>query len=265
MQHATRPTRRLWLSRSLYLVCVLLLNLGATACQTTATASDDPIRIKFFRVDDGSEISTSPIAVSSSMSFKCNATVEPVSSLASIHQRIWLDYSMAVDNAYTPNPTGQKFLIENIPYEFNYGVLKGVVSQVRVQVEAQEFNGTKHEAHLTFVVTSSGEASRFRFFDLIESTDAAPGTSVTIRPYYQPSTVTHTVNSMQIFRTDGADAEKLVEALTGVDFFYYQTGFLREYTFTVPNLPAGATIKHRFAMEASDGLHYELSHVTHVK
>ena len=235
-------------------------------CQSSATtAGADSVHIQFFRTDDGSEISTAPVTVASSMAFSCKATVEPIAKIASIHQRIWLDNAMATDNAYTPNPQGTSFLITDIVYNFVYGALQGVVSQVRISVEAEEFDGTKHEAHLTFDVTSGGTASRARFLDFADSADAAPGTSVTIRPLYEPSTVNHTVKSMKIYRKDGTAAETLVETLTGSDFFYYQTGYLREYTFTVPTLPAGTTITHRFALEASDGLQYELTHVTHVK
>jgi hypothetical protein len=153
-----------------------------------------------------------------------------------------------------------------LTYEFDYSNLAGVINIVRLQVEASEFNGTKHSSQLTFRIQPVNFPFLFRFYDFRQYDTIHAGNSVTIRPFFVPTTVNQKITSMKVFTKNGTDAEQLTETYGPGDFFYYQTGYLREYSYNAPaGLASGTRVVHRFELVSSEGLRHVIQHMTLVQ
>jgi hypothetical protein len=244
----------------------IFISLLQLSCKKENDTHSTVLSIKFLDHSSDAELPTDTVTVSSDLSFSCKALVSPTENVNLVYLRIWFDYTKAVEYVYTPTKGSDLgYLIDPVTYDFHYSDLAGIINYVTIQVEAEDDGGTKHESHLSFRIQPVNFPFLFRFYDFRSSDTAAEGETVTIRPFFVPTTVNQTIMSMKVYRKTGTNQEELINTYSASDFFFYQTGFLREYEYQVPALPPGTRVVHRFELESSDGLRHVVQHMTLVK
>lgn len=248
--------------RYIILVLGIFISLMQSGCKKANDSDSTAFSIKFLDQSTDAELPTDTTSISSDLSFSCKALIAPTEKVNLIYLRIWLDYTKAVEYAYTPTKGADLgYEIDPVSYDFHYSDLAGIINYVTIQVEVEDIDGTRHESHLAFKIQPVNFPFLFRFYDFRFSDTASAGETVTMRPFFVPTTVNQTIKSMKVFRKTGSAAEELVNTYSATDFYYYQTGFLREYNFQVPALPAGTRVVHRFELESSDGMRHVIQHV----
>lgn len=240
------------------------LSLLLISCEKDDQTSSGEVTIKFLHNTNEAELPGDTAAVSSDLSFVCKALVSPTENIETVYYRIWLDNTMAAEYSYIPERgKDMGYLLDPMSYEFDYSNLAGIINIVRLQVEAREFNGSKHLSQLTFRIQPVNFPFLFRFYDFRQYDTISAGNSVTIRPFFVPTTVNQKIASMKVFTKTGSDAEQLTDTFGPDDFFYYQTGYLREYTYNAPAvLASGTRVVHRFELISSEGLRHVIQHMT---
>lgn len=233
-----------------------------SSCKKEESTQAGEITIKFLEPYSDTEVLPDTVYVASDLTINYRALVSPIEEVGFIHFRIFFDYTQALEYHYTPSHTtgGSAYLIDSIRYLIDYKTMAGSVHFVTLQVEAETFDGTKKESHLTYEIQPVNYPFQFRFFDFNSSDTLHSGQTVTMRPYFSPLTVNQTITSMKVFEKIGFGAETETAAFGPSDFFYYQVGWLREMDYQVPDLPAGSAILHRFELLDSFGSKHMIQH-----
>jgi len=252
-------------------IVIFAFKLNLILMLSSCSKNDDDVvstefAINFLETYNENEIPADTTYLASDLSFHCRALIAPAGNIAEARYRILQDGFELRSIDYTVNAgNDQGFLIDSIKYDLIYSNLAGFVKFFTFQIEATDKNGGVKEAHLTFKIQPVNYPFQFRFFDFNSSVTASPGESVTIKPFFSPFTVQQKITSMSVYRKIGFASEEKVDNYTAADFFYYQTGYLREYNYTVPNLPSGSGIIHRFELISSDGGKHMIQHSIVVK
>lgn len=218
--------------------------------------------IKFLEQYNDNEIPADTMYVASDLSYHCRALISPAGNIASARYSVYFDAFEALHYDYTVDANNdQGFLLDSLSYEFIYNNLAGVVNVVTLMVKATDKDGNSKETHLSFRIQPVNYPFQFRFYDFNTSDTLVAGTQVTIMPFFSPLIVSQQIETMNVYLKAGFSAEQLVDTFSTGDFYYYQTGYLREYNYTVPaDAISGSGIVHRFELKATDGSRHVIQH-----
>lgn len=243
-------------------ISAFLAVIAFTGCTKDNNSENSDYTVKFYMFNNDTELPQDTTYVSSDLSFACRALIAPAGNIASARYSVLFDSFEALHYDYTVNAgNDQGFLFDSIFYEFDYDNLAGVVNVVTLLVKATDKDGNSQESHLSFRIQPVNYPFQFRFYDFNSSDTLAPGAVVTLLPFFSPLIVSQQIETMKVYRKAGFSAEELADTFSSGDFYYYQTGYLREYNFTVPpNATSGSGILHRFELTATDGSRHIIQH-----
>jgi len=247
----------------IYPVLVFLLSVLLTSCGKSTT---EPATATITIMEYGNpvDINNDTIYLASDYNFFGKAMVES-SDLTKVRYIVSYDDKEITSTTYTPQPGGTGFLVDSIIFHIDYASMAPAFNHVTLQVEATQNDGQVTRGHVTFKLQPVNYPFQFRFFDFNFNDTLAAGTSLTMRPFYSPLTVDDQISVMRVYRKEGFNAESLVETFVASDFFYYQTGYLREFDYQVPALPTGSGIVHRFELVTTKGRTHVIQHTTKVE
>lgn len=242
---------------------VLTLFILLQSCQ-----KDDPgsgqVTMTIMEYGNTEDINHDTIFLASDYSFFGKAMVES-SNLSKVRYMVLYDGNEITSTSYTPQSGGTGFLVDSIMFEIKYELLAPAINHITLMVEATSGDGQVTRGFVVYRLQPLNYPFQFRFFDFNSSDTLEAGSNLTIRPFYSPLTPDDMVNTMKVYRKFGFGSENLVDTFVKDDFFFFQTGFLREFGFQVPSIPAGTSIVHRFEMKTSKSRTHVIQHTILVK
>jgi hypothetical protein len=248
------------LNKTLASVLAIVL-LSFYACKKDDSGSGD-YTVKFLQQYNDNEIPRDTTFVASDLSFSCRALVSPAGDVSNVRYSVYYDATEVVYYDYPVNTTNDSaYLLDPVTFDFDYDALAGMVQTVYLQVKATDKAGNSKTSRLSFRIQPVNFPFQFRFYDFKSSDTLPAGAQVNILPFFSPLIASQQIDTMKVFLKAGFGKEKLVDTFTAGDFYYYQTGYLREYSYTVPaNAVSGSGILHRFELSTSDGKHHVIQH-----
>lgn len=247
-------TRNLFLFLSIFSIFLI------TSC-TKDSENTDPgtMGITITQYGNTEDLNGDTLYLSSDYSFFGKALITST-NLTRVKYSVLYDGNEVSSTTYTPEPGGTGFLVDSIYFDIDYELFAFAMAHVTLNVQADRSDGQTIQGHFTFKMEPISNPFRFRFYDFNDRDTLAAGSSITIMPFYSPATVDDQIVSMKVYLKAGFGAESLVDTFGPTDFYYYQTGYLREYGYEVPSLPSGSGIVHRFELLTSKGRTHVIQH-----
>lgn len=211
------------------------------------------------------DITNDTIGVSTDFRFHPLFYFTPLNDFSTVIWSVLLDGNKVSDTTYnTPSSTTDNaFLLDLGFIDVKYNTYAGVYRYLTYQAEGITKKGKSVSVRVVLDIAPLNYPFQFRFFDFKNTDTVAVGTTVTMRPFYVPLLVGKQVKSMKVFRKAGFAAEAAVDSFSQSDFFFYQTGYLREYEYTVPaTIPSGSGVSHRFELVDTDNKLHIIQHRT---
>lgn len=243
---------------------ILLLEMAfITACRKEST-EPVPASITIMEYGNPVDINLDTLYLSSDYTFFGKAQIGSP-DLIKVRYIVLYDDTEITSTSYTPETGGTGFLVDSILFDINYSLMAPAFNHVTLRVEATESNGTVTKGHVTFRLQPLNYPFQFRFYDFNSSDTLSPGATATILPFYSPLTVDDQISSVKVYRKTGFGTEEFVDSFGAGDFYYYQTGYLREYAYQVPSLPPGSSIVHRFELLSTKNRTHVIQHTIKVQ
>ncbi|MFZ4521629.1 MAG: hypothetical protein ACOYNC_07985 [Bacteroidales bacterium] len=243
---------------------ILITLLIFSSCKKNESNDLKEVGITITEYGNTENINLDTIYLATDYHFFGKALIESP-SLTRVRYVVLYDGNEMTSTSYTPEPGGTGFLVDSITFDINYSNFAASINHVTLQVEATRGDGQVTTGHTTFKLQPINYPFLFRFYDFNSSDTLPAGSSLTIRPFYSPLIADDQISTMKVYLKAGFGAESLVNTFGSGDFFFYQTGYLREYDYQVPALPPGSGVVHRFELVTTKGRTHVIQHTIRIQ
>ncbi len=234
-------------NRFIPVLFAILTLAGISSCKKQEDGTLQDVTITIMAYGNPVDLAGDTIFVASDYLFSGKAlAMSP--DLTRVRYVVLHEGTEVTSTVYTPEPGGTGYQLDSIRLDLDYDLLASHLNNVTLQVEATRTDGAVFRAHTTFKLQPLNYPFQFRFYDFNRTDTLAAGSQVTLLPFYSPLTVDDQISSMKVYRKVGFGAETLVDTFNQGDFYYYGTGYLREYPVTMPSLAPGNVVINRFEL-----------------